>query len=155
MYNHAPANYICPLCLAVNGIESEDTMMKQDDIVYRDDTVIAAISSKFVKKNPGHVIVFPVQHFENIYDLQEKEASQTILIAKQVSLALKEVRKCDGITLLQNNEPASEQHAFHFHLHIFPRFTNDGLSEHIHQPVLSGPDERKAYAEALKKYFVK
>lgn len=38
---------------------------------------------------------------------------------------------CDGVTFLQNNEPASNQHAFHYHLHVLPRYTNDNLHAHM------------------------
>ena len=73
MYNHAPQEYKCPICLAIEGIESEDTMMKQDDIFYRDDLVMAVINSKFVGNNPGHAIVVPLKHYENLYELPEME----------------------------------------------------------------------------------
>ncbi len=33
MYNHTPANYKCPICPAVNGIENGDTLIAQSDIV--------------------------------------------------------------------------------------------------------------------------
>ena len=60
MYNHTPREYKCPICLAVEGIEGEDTMMKQDDVFYRDDLVMAVIGSKFVGNNPGHATLFPL-----------------------------------------------------------------------------------------------
>ena len=33
MFNNAPENYKCPICLGVKGIESDDTYIKQSDIV--------------------------------------------------------------------------------------------------------------------------
>ena len=59
MFNHAPENYICPICLAVKGIKSDDTWIVQNDIVYQDEVVMALVSSKFVKGNEGHVLVVP------------------------------------------------------------------------------------------------
>ena len=153
MYNHAPADYTCPICLAINGVESEKTMMLQDDIFYRDDVVIGVVNSKFVGKNPGHVIVVPVKHYENVYDLPETEAKQIILVAKKVALALKEVRQCDGVMLQQNNEPASGQHAFHFHLHLFPRFEGDDFTKNSSTVWVASAEERHPYAQALRTYF--
>jgi len=155
MFNHAPKNYKCPICLAVDGVENDGTMMKRDDIFYRDDLVMAAVNSKFIDSNPGHVIVVPLKHFENIYDLPETEVNQIFKIAKTVAIALKELRKCDGIMLQQNNEPASGQHAFHFHLHVFPRFTNDNFHDHSLRARVSSPEERKPYSKALREYFGK
>ena len=54
MYNHAPKDYKCVLCLPAQGIESKDTMMKQADIFYKDRLVMAAVNSKFIETNPGH-----------------------------------------------------------------------------------------------------
>lgn len=59
MYNHASENYKCQICPAVNGIENEDTWIKQADIVYKDDIVTVFIGSKFVKNNSGHPIIVP------------------------------------------------------------------------------------------------
>lgn len=154
MYNHAPKNYICPLCLTINGIESPDTMMKQADIFYRDNLVMAAINSKFVGNNPGHVIIVPLKHYENIYDLPTAGANQIMKIAKELALALKTVRKCDGVMLQQNNEPASGQHAFHYHLHLFPRFNGDELSKYMAEVRVSEPEERTPYASALREHLI-
>lgn len=153
MYNHTPKNYKCPICLAIKGIESVDTMMKQNDIVYRDDLVMAAINSKFVGNNPGHVIVVPLKHYENLYDLPEEEACRIMDVAKKIAVAIKNVRNCDGVMILQNNEPASGQHAFHYHMHIFPRFNDDNLHENMSNASVSSPEERRLFSEELKKYF--
>jgi len=153
MYNHAPKDYTCPICLAVQGIESEETMIKQDDTVYRDDLVMAAISSKFIKNNPGHVIVFPMKHYENIFDLPEEEANRIMKVAKEIALAMKKIRQCDGVVLQQNNEPAAGQHAFHYHMHVIPRFDGDDFHEHSMHARVSGPEERMPFSTALKEYF--
>ncbi|MBI4999168.1 hypothetical protein HZB97_00095 [Candidatus Gottesmanbacteria bacterium] len=36
MYNYAPKDYICPLCLVAEGVESKNTETKQADVVYKD-----------------------------------------------------------------------------------------------------------------------
>ena len=47
-------------------------------------------------------------------------------LAKRIAGAVKEVTGADGINVVQNNEPAAGQTVFHFHMHIIPRFTDDG-----------------------------
>lgn len=153
MYNHAPKDYKCVLCLPAQGIESEDTMMKQADIFYKDDLVVAAVNSKFIETNPGHAIIFPVDHYENIYDMPDEVLARVSRLTKQVAIAIKEIRTCEGITIHQNNEPASNQHAFHYHQHIFPRWKGDKL--YSGSPVwVSDPSERIPYANALKQFFL-
>ena len=113
--SHALENYICPICLGVDEIESSDTLMRPTDIIYKDDLVTAFINSFFVGKNTGHAIVVPNEHFENIYDLSSEVGHRIFDITKKISLAMKDVYICDGITIRQNNEPAGDQHAFLFH----------------------------------------
>lgn len=153
MYNHAPLDYNCPLCLAIDGVESDATMMKQDDIFYRDDLVMAATNSKFIGNNPGHVIVFPLAHYEHLNDLPEEVGNRVMKIAKEIALAMKEIRKCEGTMILQNNEPASGQHAFHYHLHIFPRFEGDELHANMSDSRVATPEERGVYSGPMKKHF--
>lgn len=154
MYNHAPKDYKCVLCLPALGIESGETMMRQADIFYKDDLVIAAVNSKFIETNPGHVIIFPINHFENIYDMPDEILSRVSKLTKQVSIAMKRIRNCEGITIHQNNEPASNQHAFHYHQHIFPRWKGDKL--YSGSPVrVSDPSERIPYAQDLRQFFLK
>lgn len=129
--------------------------MKQADFVYKDELVSAVVNSFFVGKNPGHVIVVPSKHHENIYELPDATAHRVIETVKRVALAMKQAYDCDGIMTRQNNEPASAQHAFHYHHHIFPRYDNDGFDE-ISQPkekYLAEPSERAKYAEELKKFL--
>ena len=150
MYNHAPINYACPICCAVNGIENDETWIKQGDIFYRDDFILGFISSKKIKGNDGHALIVPVKHFENIYELPDEYGHKIFEIAKRVARAMKQTRACDGVTLLQNNEPAGDQHAFHYHLHVIPRFQNDNFHEELWKTEKCDANDRFAHAEALR-----
>jgi hypothetical protein len=59
MLCNAPKNYICPICTGLRSPGSEETMIVEDDFVYRDKDVSAFINSFFVGNNPGHVVVVP------------------------------------------------------------------------------------------------
>jgi len=150
MFNHAPVNYICPICVALEGIENSDTLIKRSDIVYQNNLVTALISSFFIGNNPGHVIIVPNKHFENIFSLPEDYASEIQKVAAEIAKALKTSYKAEGITTMQNNEPAGDQHAFHYHLHIFPRYKNDELHKNILDKKSTTPEERKLYADRIK-----
>lgn len=151
MYTNAPEGYKCPICLGIKGIENEDTLLKQADLVYKDDLVSAFINSFWVGKNEGHVIIVPNEHFENIYDLPDNYAHRVIEIAKKVALAMKSSYSCDGITTRQNSEPAGDQHAFHYHFHVFPRYKDDDFNNKLTEKSrLSDPKERIKYAQKLK-----
>ncbi len=145
--------YKCPICPAVAGLEIPQTLIKRSDIVYANQWVTAFISSFFIKNNLGHVIIVPNQHFENIYDLPNEIGHHIYDAVKKVAFALKEAYMCDGISTAQHNEPAGNQHAFHYHMHVFPRYENDDLYGNILHKISTTPEERKVYADRLKKYF--
>lgn len=154
MFNHAAADYRCPICLAIQGTENKDTWIKQTDIFYRDDLVMGFISSKFVKGNEGHPLIVPIKHFENLYDLPIEVGHRISELAQKVAVALKQARNCDGVTVLQNNEPAGDQHAFHYHLHLFPRFEGDHFHQELMRSHVSEAAERVDFANDLRKLIV-
>lgn len=153
MFNHAPNDYKCPICLGVKDIESPDTLLKKNDLLYRDDLVSAYINSFWIKTTEGHVIVVPNKHFENIYEIEAEYLHRIIDVAKKIAIAMKKAYKCDGVTIRQNNEPASMQHAFHYHLHIFPRYVGDKFEENMKDKFLSEPKLRLEYKEKLSEFL--
>jgi histidine triad (HIT) family protein len=148
MYNHAPKDYICPFCLLVRGIENEHTSIKQSDLVYHNDHVSSFIALRKWPNNVGHVLVIPNKHFENIYELPIGISLEIQKTAKVIALAMKEEYSCDGLLLLQRNEPVGEQRIWHYHLHIIPRYANDNF--HLTQRELFPADERAKFARRLR-----
>jgi histidine triad (HIT) family protein len=76
---------------------------------------------------PGHVLILPKRHAENIFDLREDEAAGLIPLAQKIASAIREVTGCKGLNLLQNNGVAAGQEVMHFHLHLIPRFDGDAM----------------------------
>lgn len=149
--SRAPKDYICPICLGVQGIENEHTVMKQTDVIYKDDLVTAFVNSFFSgHNNDGFVIVVPNEHFENLYNLPAEYGHRIFEVAQKVAIAMKHTYGCDGITTRQNNEPEGDQHAFHFHFHVWPRYKDDGYNtmkpEDKH---LASPELRASYAQKM------
>lgn len=153
MYNHAPENYKCPICIAINGQENDDTLIRQDDIFYKDESVTAFIGSFFIGKNSGHPIIVPNVHYENVYDIPAEVGAHIFSVTKRVAVAVRNTYDCEGISTLQNNEPIGGQHAFHYHLHVFPRYENDDLHVNMNNKRSTTPGERLQYAEKLRSYL--
>lgn len=152
--NTPQENYICPICLGNQGIENEDTLLKQADLVFGDDLVNVWVNSFWIKGNEGHVIVVPNEHYKNMYDLPDNVGHRIFEVSKLMSKAIKKTYACDGITLRQNNEAAGDQHAFHYHLHIFPRYKDDNFNQELTQKsYVSEPQKRLEYIEKLKSYI--
>ena len=98
-------------------------------IVYEDDQVLAFMSNRPV--NEGHTLVAPKQHYENLYEIPEKEAAHLYLVAKRLAESVRDAVGAEGIRVVQNNGEAAGQVIFHLHVHIIPmkphnRFSHDG-----------------------------
>jgi len=152
VYSHTADDYDCLLCRGVRGETGLATLVHHSDVVARNDLVVASICPYFFGKNPGHVIVVPTEHFENLYVMPARYLHACVDVAQTVALAMKEAYGAAGITLRQNNEPAGGQTAFHFHLHVYPRYPDDGFEEHPGEYLVE-PAERAGWAQRLRESY--
>ena len=76
--------------------------------------------------NPGHCLVVTKRHVANIFDADVEDLEAVVATAKRIALAIQAGLKPDGLNLLQANGVAAFQSVTHFHLHLIPRFANDG-----------------------------
>lgn len=101
----------------------------------------------------GHALILPKKHFRNIFEMDDETASKVFVLAKKTACAMKEALHCDGLNIVQNNEEIAGQTVFHFHMHIIPRYENDG--QHIlWQPNQSSPEELSVIAKQISGFFV-
>jgi len=75
----------------------------------------------------GHSLVIPKKHFNNIYELDELYASEVFKAVTKLSKSIKKALGVDDINIINNNGPLAGQTVHHFHIHIIPRYENDGL----------------------------
>jgi histidine triad (HIT) family protein len=92
--------------------------------VYEDERTICFMDINPL--NPGHCLVVTKTHAPTIFDADEEDLMAAMATAKLVALALLEAVKPDGLNLLQANGAAAFQSVPHFHLHLIPRWANDG-----------------------------
>lgn len=93
--------------------------------VYEDDLVFAFMDAGQV--NDGHVLVASKKPYETILDVDEETTQRLFLIAKRIAHVVQDVFKAEGITLLQANKDAGWQSVPHIHVHVLPRYKNDGV----------------------------
>jgi histidine triad (HIT) family protein len=98
----------------------------------------------------GHPLVVTKKHIPNIYSLDERSGAAVMKAAVKVANALKKSLQCDGVNLIQANEPAASQDVMHFHLHVKPRWKNDAT--HIGWELIQQtPDVLAKRQEDIKK----
>ena len=115
--------------------------------VYHDGAVTVFIPLHKWPNNPGHVVIIPNEHYENIYDLPLYLATKINECARAVALAMKATYVCDGISTRQHNEPDGGQDVWHYPLHVFPRYKGDLFYSTPRE--LTTADERDACARKL------
>ena len=75
----------------------------------------------------GHCLIIPKEHFDNIYDLDAETAGKLFSLATCIARAVRDALGCDGLNIMQNNGEIAGQTVMHFHLHLIPRYENDGV----------------------------
>jgi histidine triad (HIT) family protein len=92
--------------------------------VYEDDRTLAFMDIHPL--NPGHCLVIPRAHAATLFEAEPADLQAAITAAQKVARALREVLAPDGLNMLQANGAAAFQSVPHFHLHLIPRWSNDG-----------------------------
>ena len=77
----------------------------------------------------GHALILPKEHYDNLYELPENTAAGAMKLAKKMAALMTEKLQADGFNLVQNNGETAGQTVMHFHMHLIPRYKEDG--QHI------------------------
>lgn len=88
--------------------------------IYEDDKVLA-----FLDINPvtfGHTLIIPKEHYEMMADTPDELVGHCFIKAKELMLKLKKALNADYVAVSVSGIDIP-----HFHIHLIPRFLNDGL----------------------------
>ena len=95
------------------------------DKVYENDKVYAFLD--IMPVNPGHTLVIPKEHYDNIEDLPEDMMCEMSKAVKRVGQAIKKGLGSKGYNIALNNGRVAGQVVPHVHFHVIPRKASDGL----------------------------
>ncbi len=115
--------------------------------VYQNSHSIAFLDINPVNK--GHTLVVPKEHYADISSLPASVFHDMVDAVQKVAAAVKKGTNADGINIGMNNGGAAGQVVFHAHMHIIPRFSDDGLRHWPSKKYADG--EIKEYEERIKK----
>ena len=93
--------------------------------LYEDDLTLSFMDINPI--NDGHALVIPKYHSENLYTTPDAWFGPTMSAARKVATAVNKVVRPEGMNLLQANGPGAKQSVFHLHIHIIPRYAEDGV----------------------------
>ncbi|EKE06723.1 MAG: hypothetical protein ACD_18C00295G0008 [uncultured bacterium] len=117
--------------------------------IYEDDFALAFLD--ITPRTKGHTLVIPKVHAENLLELDEKYAEKLLVTVKKTQEKLNDVLKPDGYNVGWNHGKAGGQLVPHLHIHIMPRYNNDG-GANMHAIVNNPGDES---VEEVYKLFKK
>lgn len=110
--------------------------------IYEDDHYFAFLD--IFPANRGHSLVIPKAHYADIHSMSAEAYGGIAATAKKVADLLQLKLGSEGTTIFQMNKDAGWQTVFHAHMHVIPRWSDDGL----HKPWDIAPADN-AELEAL------
>lgn len=107
----------CIFCKLANGVFATNSIYEDEDF-----NVILDLGAA----TRGHALILPKKHAANLYELPDDTAAKVLPLAKKLAKVMQDKLQCDGLNLVQNNGEIAGQTVMHFHLHLIPRYENDG-----------------------------
>lgn len=92
--------------------------------IYEDENVLAFLD--ITQGTKGHTLVIPKKHIKNVYDLDEETIFNVFKVVPFLAKALKQAFSPIGLNIINNNDKP-HQSVFHFHIHLIPRYEDDGM----------------------------
>ncbi len=95
-------------------------------VVYEDESVM--VFPPLHPINKGHLLIIPKKHAQYLADLEGDTAAHMMKVAKKLASAIRRSKyPSDGVNLFLADGEAAGQEVFHVHLHVYPRFEEDGF----------------------------
>lgn len=107
----------CIFCKLANGDIPTRSIYEDDDF-----NVILDMSPA----TKGHALILPKEHAATIYEMEEEVLAKAMKLAKKLVVQNTPKLGAAGYNLVQNNGECAGQTVSHFHLHLIPRYENDG-----------------------------
>lgn len=142
---NAPPGYDCPFCGIADTLPSP---APESAVVLQDAKVFALVPTHHYAGIKGNCLVMPRNHYENIFAIPDNLGSDFFRAARRLANAMRNAFGCEGVSTRQHNGPAGDQDVWHYHLHVFPRYLNDGL--HAGEKAPYTTEERMALATCLR-----
>lgn len=108
----------CIFCEIVAWRSPARVLLENDDCISFLDIAPASI---------GHALIIPKVHYRDIYDIDLDVLSATVKMTKEVAELIEVSLKPEGSSLFQMNREVGGQTVFHFHFHVVPRWSGDGV----------------------------
>ena len=118
-------------------------------VLYENEHVLAFLDIH--PRAPGHALVIPKYHATGLTDLPDAQSQELFSAVKKVASGILDGLKADGITIGINHGKAAGQEVPHLHVHLIPRWEDDGGNS-LQSVVMNQPKE--SLAQIAKKIVI-
>lgn len=117
--------------------------------IYDDERVVAILD--LAPANKGHALVIPKKHYKTFEELTEVDLQALIAVAKKVARGMLSALHADGVNVHINSGRAAGQLIDHAHIHVLPRFKDDGLAFGYDAKKYADQNEMRDFAQRIRK----
>jgi histidine triad (HIT) family protein len=107
----------CIFCRIVNGEIPSYKFFENNNLI-----AILDIS----QATKGHTLIIPKTHAKNLYELDDLSAAEIFKVVPAIARGIKKAFNPIGLNVVINTEKPL-QSVNHFHIHLVPRYDNDGF----------------------------
>lgn len=119
------------------------------DFIYEDEHTAAFLD---ISPNaPGHTLVIPKKPVVNVFDADAETFSHVMETVRKLAPAIRDSVGADGVNINSNHGEYAGQVVFHMHIHIIPRFKDDGLKFTWPKGTLDPEESRELIAKIRAK----
>lgn len=109
---------MCIFCKIING-EIPSYKIYEDEKTY----AFLDIADDIV----GHTLVIPKNHYENLIEMSTDDLNAVMSTVQKISKHYIDNCGYTGVNLINCCGKDAEQSVYHFHMHILPRRSDDGI----------------------------
>ena len=120
-------------------------------ILYEDDDVLVFMDIGPIIK--GHALVISKKHYDPVTETPDEILAKLHRVAKRVAQAQMNGLGADGVNIMQNNGVAAGQEVPHIHVHVIPRFADDGHRWNWNAKKYDNFDEMAGLAAKMKEHL--
>jgi len=93
------------------------------NIIFENDNICCFLDSDPI--NEGHILIIPKQHYLDADEIPDLILFEIMALSKKLVKMIKVKYSPDGYSIMQNGGIFND--IGHYHLHIFPRYKDDGF----------------------------
>jgi histidine triad (HIT) family protein len=120
--------------------------------LYEDEKILIFMDIQPI--NSGHLLIIPKEHKELITELDDNLVAHMFKLAQKMNFAVRDSGvKCEGVNYFLADGESAGQEVFHVHVHVIPRFKDDGFGFKFPEGYENKPSREnlETVAEKIKK----